>query len=87
MPYEDEESVFDEAEYFDYAPEPPHGLRFGEGQPINRRGRPRGSPNMATMVRKVAFKRHRVKIDGRVRQKNTIELVVLAIKRKAVDFH
>lgn len=61
----------------------PQGVRFGEGQPINRGGRPRGSPNIGTMVRRVALKRHRVKIEGRIRRKNTLELIALAILNKS----
>ena len=79
------EDAFDEAELFSDLPDPPHGVRFGEGQPINRQGRPRGSPNLATIVRRVALKRHRVKIEGKIRRKNTVELVMLAIRRKAAQ--
>lgn len=85
MQYEDEEAMDDGYEDADEEPELPRGLRFGEGQPINRGGRPRGSPNIATMVRRVAFKRHRVKIDGVVRRKSTVELVVLALRKKAAQ--
>ena len=91
MQYADEDGAvedqddFDEAELFIDPPDPPHGLRFGEGQPINRRGRPRGSPNIATMVRRVGLKRHRVEIEGKVRRKNTVELVALALRRKAIQ--
>lgn len=63
--------------------ERPHGVRFGEGQPINRGGRPRGSPNLKTLTRRVAMQRHHVTIDGKRCRKSTIELMVLSLKKKA----
>jgi hypothetical protein len=85
----DEDSDYDRnPDYDDPGDEQPErlrGRRFGEGQPINRGGRPRGSPNFATMAKRVAGKRHKVMIDGRLRHKSTLELVILALKRKAAS--
>ena len=63
----------------------PHGLRFGEGQPINRRGRPRGSPNTNTIIKRIAKKRFKITVDGKVQHKSAIELVLMAIKKKALE--
>ncbi|MBD8678318.1 DUF5681 domain-containing protein [Sphingomonas sp. CFBP 13720] len=65
--------------------ERPHGVRFGEGQPINRRGRPRGSTNIRTMTKRVARERHSVMIDGKRRRKTTLELILLSLKKKAAE--
>lgn len=59
------------------------GVRFGEGQSPHHGGRPAGSPNQKTMIKRVASKRHRVKIDGRVRRKNTLDLVLRAVRAGA----
>lgn len=63
----------------------PHGVRFGEGQPINRRGRPRGSPNMKTIIQRVAKKRFKITIDGKVQRKSAIALILMAIQKKASE--
>jgi hypothetical protein len=73
--WEDEEDTADR----------PHGLRFGEGQPINRRGRPRGSPNMKTIIERVAKKRFKITVDGKVQRKSAIALVLMAIQKKASE--
>lgn len=62
---------------------PPPGLRFGEGQPPNLGGRPPGSENRKTIIKRVATKRHRIKLDGRPRTKNTLDLVLRAIRTAA----
>ncbi len=85
MQPDDEAYIGEEFDEFDDAPEPPRGVRFGEGQQINRRGRPRGSPNNAAIVKRIANKRHRVNINGVIRRKNTIELVILALRNKAAS--
>lgn len=65
--------------------ERPRGVRFGEGQPINRLGRPRGSPNQRTMTKRVAMQRHKVTIDGKSCRKSTLELVLLSLRKKAAQ--
>jgi hypothetical protein len=87
MQREDEEFIdggFD-GDGDDELPARPRGLRFGEGQPINRAGRPRGAPNLATMTKRVAVQRHKVIIDGKTCRKTTLELVLLKLKSMAAQ--
>ena len=63
--------------------ERPHGVRFGEGQNRNAGGRPPGSPNRNTITKRVANKRHKVKLNGRQRSVTTLELVMLKIRNRA----
>jgi hypothetical protein len=85
MPNFDEDYDFPDVEDEEDKLGRPHGLRFGEGQPINRRGRPRGSPDIKGLVKRVAKMRLRVTIDGRVRTKSAIELILMAVQKKASE--
>ena len=81
---DDDDSYFsDQYEGLDDSCCPPPGLRFGEGQPPNLGGRPPGSLNRKTIIKRVAAKRHRIKLDGRPRTKNTLDLVLRAIRTAA----
>ena len=85
MPWDDDENDDYDLDGVTNAPDRSRGVRFGEGQPINRRGRPRGSPNLATLVKRVSKQRHRVVIDGKVRTKGTVELLIFALQKKAAE--
>jgi len=62
--------------------EMPHGVRFGEGQPRGR-GRPPGSPNRTTILKRVARRRHKITIEGKRRTVSSIELVLHTIRTEA----
>ena len=83
MPIDDDYEFDDDPNLMDQFPTPPHGVRFGKGQPINFRGRPKGSQNFSTMANRVSNSRQKVLIDGKTRRKSTIELIILAIRLKA----
>ncbi len=59
---------------------PPMKRRFKSGQSGNRRGRPRGSKNRKTIVRKIMNEMHTVTEDGRRRRRSTLELMLLALR-------
>src|ERR1017187_6915318 len=72
----------------DYAVGPgraPLHRRFKEGQSGNLKGRPRGSLNLATIVKKEGNKRIKVKEGGRERTTTAIELAVAQHWRKAAQ--
>ena len=81
MTCEDEDWLGPDPELMDS--QRPHGLRFGEGQKRNTAGRPPGSPNRRTIIKRVANKRHKVKLEGHQRSKTTLELVLLMIRNRA----
>ena len=64
---------------------PPMKRRFKSGESGNRRGRPRGSKNRKTIVREIMNEMHAVTEDGRRRRRSTIELVLLALRNRAVE--
>jgi hypothetical protein len=64
---------------------PPMKRRFKSGESGNRRGRPRGSKNRKTIVRKIMNETHAVTEDGQRRRRSTIELVLLALRNRAVE--
>ncbi len=59
---------------------PPMKRRFKSGESGNRRGRPRGSKNRKTIVRKIMNEMHVVTEDGQRRRRSTIELMLLALR-------
>lgn len=64
---------------------PPVDKQFGKGQPGNRCGRPKGTPNAKTIVTKFAREKHTVIENNRPVRRSTIELVVQALKNKAME--
>ena len=64
---------------------PPLKRRFKSGQSGNRRGRPRGSKNRKTIVRKIANEMHAVTEDGRRRRRSTLEVMLLALRNRAAE--
>jgi hypothetical protein len=64
---------------------PPAEHRFLKGSSGNKRGRPKGSVNLKKLTRKVALKKHRVVVDGRVVRKALLELVIEAMIRSAAS--
>ena len=64
---------------------PPMKRRFKSGESGNRRGRPRGSKNHKTIVKEIMNEMHAVTEDGQRRRRSTIELVLLALRNRAVE--
>lgn len=62
---------------------PPMKRRFKSGESGNRRGRPRGSKNRKTIVRKIMNEMHTVTEDGRRQRRSTLELMLLALRNLA----
>jgi hypothetical protein len=58
--------------------------RFKPDQSGNRKGRPRGSKNRKTIVRRLAREMHRVTENGRIRRRSTLELVLLTLRNLAL---
>lgn len=60
----------------------PHGVRFGEGQ---RRGsgRPKGSLNRKTIIKRVANRRRRLMVNGRLRRLTNLEWALHVIRTQA----
>ena len=50
----------------------------------NPRGRPSGSKNRKTIIKEIANERHKVKIEGKPQRRSTFELVLMALRNKAV---
>jgi len=63
----------------------PRGRPFGPSNPAPRKGRRKGARNVETIVREIAMEKHKVKIDGKIRRLTTAELVLLALRRKALS--
>ncbi len=66
---------------------PPMKRRFKSGESGNRRGRPRGSKNRKTIVRKIMNEIHAVTEDGRRQHRSTLELMFLALRNLAATGH
>jgi hypothetical protein len=64
---------------------PPVEHRFLKGSCGNKRGRPKGSVSLKKLTRKVALKKHRVVVEGRVLHKTLLELVIGAMIRSAAS--
>ena len=50
-----------------------------------RCGRPKGSPNMKTIVQKIAWEKHKAPTGGGVQVVNTIELLLLTLRNKVMQ--
>lgn len=64
---------------------PPKAQRFGAARSGNRRGRPRGSKNIKTLVHQIAHERQVVQENGRTVVRATVELVFMTLQRKAMS--
>jgi hypothetical protein len=64
---------------------PPMIRRFKPGHSGNPRGRPRGSKNRKTIVKRIANEMHAVTEDGRRRRRSTLELMLLALRNRAAE--
>lgn len=60
---------------------PPAEHRFLKGTSGNKRGRPKGAVSLKKLTHKVARKKHRVVVAGRVVRKTLLQLVIEAVIR------
>ena len=64
---------------------PPRHSRFKPGRSGNPRGRPKGAVDRKTIVEQVFLARHTVIEQGKRRQRTVLELVLLALRNRAID--
>jgi Family of unknown function (DUF5681) len=64
---------------------PPRHSRFKPGRSGNPRGRPKGAVDRKTIVERVFLARHTVIEQGKRRQRTVLELVLLALRNRAID--
>jgi Family of unknown function (DUF5681) len=64
---------------------PPTEKQFPKGQSGNPAGRPKGSISLSRLTRKVAAKKHRVRIDGKIRSVSGLELLITKAKLMAAS--
>jgi uncharacterized protein DUF5681 len=64
---------------------PPAEHRFLKGTSGNKRGRPKGAVSLKKLTHKVARKKHRVVVAGRVVRKTLLQLVIEAVIRGAAS--
>ena len=67
-----------------YGKRPRHS-RFKPGRSGNPRGRPKGAVDRKTIVEQVFLARHTVIEQGKRRQRTVLELVLLALRNRAID--
>jgi len=64
---------------------PPAERQFSKGQSGYPAGRPKGSISLKRLTRKVAEKKHRVRIDGKIRSVSGLELLMTKAKLMAAS--
>ena len=62
---------------------PPVEYHFLKGTSGNKKGRPKGSVDLKKLTRKVAQKKHAVRVDGKIVHKTLLQLVIETMVRKA----
>ena len=66
---------------------PPAESWFRKGRSGNPAGRPKGSISLRAITRKVALKKHSVRIPGKPRRINMLELLILKLNAMAASGH
>jgi hypothetical protein len=64
---------------------PPRAHRFSTTRPGNRKGRPRGSKNIKTIVNEIAHERKVVQENGREVTYTIVELLFMTLLKKSVS--
>jgi len=64
---------------------PPTEHQFGANKPGNRRGRPKGSKNIRTIVRNIAQEKHSIKEGEETIELTTVELLFRMLAIKAMN--
>ena len=62
---------------------PPVEYHYLKGTSGNKKGRPKGSVDLKKLTRKVAQKKHAVRVDGKIVHKTLLQLVIETMVRKA----
>jgi uncharacterized protein DUF5681 len=64
---------------------PPGHSRFKRGRSGNPRGRPKGAVGCKTILERVLLARHTVIGQGKRQQRTILELILLALRNRAID--
>src|SRR4029077_2207001 len=62
---------------------PPVEYHYLKGTSGNKKGRPKGSVDLKKLTRKVAQKKHAVRVDGKIVHKTLLQLVIETTAREA----